>query len=109
MTEYDVYALGNALLDIEFEVSPATLEKLGIDKGVMTLLDRDAQDKIVSNLAEYDTKRSCGGSAANTVIAISQLGGKAFYSCKVADDEPGKFYTQDLLDNISEDSENDER
>ena len=97
MTEYDVYALGNALLDIEFEVSPATLEKLGIDKGVMTLLDRDAQDKIVSNLAEYDTKRSCGGSAANTVIAISQLGGKAFYSCKVADDEPGKFYTQDLL------------
>ncbi len=98
MTKYDVYALGNALLDIEFEVSPDTLEKLGIDKGVMTLLDRDSQDKIVSHLAEYDQKRSCGGSAANTVIAVSQFGGKAFYSCKVADDEPGKFYTQDLID-----------
>lgn len=98
MTKYDVYALGNALLDIEFEVSPETLKELGIDKGVMTLLDQDAQNKIVSNLAEYDTKRSCGGSAANTLIAISQFGGKAFYSCKVADDEPGKFYTQDLLD-----------
>ena len=98
MTKYDVYALGNALLDIEFEVSPETLGELGIDKGVMTLLDRDAQDKIVSNLAEYDTKRSCGGSAANTLIAVSQFGGKAFYSCKVADDEPGKFYTKDLLD-----------
>ena len=98
MTKYDVYALGNALLDIEFEVSPEMLEKLGIEKGVMTLLDRDAQDKIVSNLGKYDQKRTCGGSAANTMIAVSQFGGKAFYSCKVADDEPGKFYTQDLLD-----------
>ena len=98
MTKYDVYALGNALLDLEFEVLPDVLQNLGIDKGVMTLLDRDNQDKIVSNLAQYDRKRSCGGSAANTVIAISQFGGKSFYSCKVADDEPGKFYTQDLID-----------
>ena len=98
MTQYDVYALGNALLDIEFEVSPKELEKLGIEKGVMTLLDRDAQDKIVRHLGNHDQKRSCGGSAANTLIAVSQLGGKAFYSCKVADDEPGKFYTQDLID-----------
>jgi sugar/nucleoside kinase (ribokinase family) len=98
MAKYDVYALGNALLDIEFEVSPEVLQNLKIDKGVMTLLDQDSQDKIVSNLANYDQKRSCGGSAANTLIAISQFGGQAFYSCKVADDEPGKFYTQDLID-----------
>jgi sugar/nucleoside kinase (ribokinase family) len=98
MAKYDVYALGNALLDIEFAVSPEVLQNLSIEKGVMTLLDQDSQDKIVSNLANYDQKRSCGGSAANTLIAISQFGGKAFYSCKVADDEPGKFYTQDLID-----------
>lgn len=98
MTKYDVYALGNALLDTEFEVSPEVLQNLGIEKGVMTLLDQDSQDKIVSSLADYDTKRSCGGSAANTLIAISQFGGQAFYSCKVANDEPGKFYTQDLID-----------
>lgn len=98
MTKYDVYALGNALLDVEFEVSPEVLQDLGIDKGVMTLLDQDSQDKIISNLAKYDQKRSCGGSAANTLIAISQFGGKAFYSCKVADDEPGQFYTKDLID-----------
>ncbi|MEL6494740.1 MAG: adenosine kinase [Cyanobacteria bacterium J06623_7] len=98
MVQYNVYALGNALLDVEFAVTPEVLDDLGIEKGVMTLLDRDSQDKIIANLASYDTKRSCGGSAANTLIAISQLGGKAFYSCKVADDEPGKFYTQDLID-----------
>ena len=98
MTKYDVYALGNALLDVEFEVSSQVLQDLNIEKGVMTLLDKDNQDKIVNSLAKYDSKRSCGGSAANTLIAISQFGGKSFYSCKVADDEPGKFYTQDLID-----------
>lgn len=98
MTKYDVYALGNALLDIEFEVTPEVLQNLDIDKGVMTLLDRESQDKIVGELAEYDQKRSCGGSAANTVIAIAQFGGSSFYSCKVANDEQGQFYTQDLLD-----------
>ena len=98
MTQYDVYGLGNALLDIEFEVSPEVLQHLGIDKGVMTLLDEESQNKIVSHLDGTTKKRSCGGSAANTLIAIGQFGGKAFYSCKVANDEPGKFYTQDLLD-----------
>jgi sugar/nucleoside kinase (ribokinase family) len=97
MARYDVYGLGNALLDIEFEVSPELLQDLGIDKGVMTLLDEASQDKIVSQLNGYAQKRSCGGSAANTLIAISQFGGKSFYSCKVADDEPGKFYTEDLI------------
>jgi sugar/nucleoside kinase (ribokinase family) len=97
MTRYDVYGLGNALLDIEFEVSPEILQDLGIDKGVMTLLDEASQDKIVSQLNSHSQKRSCGGSAANTSIAISQFGGKVFYSCKVANDEPGQFYTKDLL------------
>jgi sugar/nucleoside kinase (ribokinase family) len=96
MTQYDVYGLGNALLDIECEVSPQTLQDLGIEKGVMTLLDEAAQNKILENLAVPPTKRACGGSAANTLISISQFGGRAFYSCKVANDEPGQFYFADL-------------
>ncbi len=96
MTQYDVYGLGNALLDIECEVSPQILQDLGIEKGVMTLLDEAAQNKILSNLATPPTKRACGGSAANTLISISQFGGRAFYSCKVANDEPGQFYFADL-------------
>jgi sugar/nucleoside kinase (ribokinase family) len=96
MTQYDVYGLGNALLDIECEVSPAILQDLGIEKGVMTLADEATQQKILSNLAVPPTKRACGGSAANTLISIGQFGGKAFYSCKVANDEPGQFYFDDL-------------
>ncbi len=98
MTQYDIYGLGNALLDIECEVSADLLQDLGIDKGVMTLLDEESQHKILGHLDQFPKKRSCGGSAANTMIAISQFGGKAFYSCKVANDEPGQFYFQDLRD-----------
>ncbi len=97
MTRYDVYGLGNALLDVECEVQPELLTELGIDKGVMTLLDEASQNKILERLGNCATKRSCGGSGANTIVAVSQFGGKAFYSCKVANDEPGEYYLQDLL------------
>ncbi|MBD2133431.1 adenosine kinase [Sphaerospermopsis sp. FACHB-1094] len=95
--KYDVYGVGNALVDIEYEVSPELLEKLNIDKGVMTLLDEDSQNLMLDNLKNLNCHKSCGGSAANTIVAISQLGGKTFYSCKVANDEFGEFYIQDLL------------
>jgi sugar/nucleoside kinase (ribokinase family) len=98
MTRYDVYGLGNALLDVECEVEPEVLVELSIDKGVMTLLDEASQNKILNHLGNCSTKRTCGGSAANTIIAISQFGGNAFYSCKVANDEPGEYYLNDLLE-----------
>jgi sugar/nucleoside kinase (ribokinase family) len=97
MTRYDVYGLGNALLDVECEVEPELLVELGIDKGVMTLLDEASQNKILERLGNCATKRTCGGSGANTIVAVSQFGGKTFYSCKVANDEPGADYLQDLL------------
>ncbi|MGK7946127.1 MAG: adenosine kinase [Microcystaceae cyanobacterium] len=95
---YHVYGLGNALVDMEFEVTPEQLQDLQIDKGVMTLVDEQRQGELVQQLQAQAGKRSCGGSAANTMVALSQLGGKGFYSCKIADDETGKFYLQDLKD-----------
>lgn len=97
MARYDVYGLGNALLDVECEVAPEQLVELGIDKGVMTLLDEASQNKILERLGNATSKRTCGGSGANTIVAISQFGGKTFYSCKVAKDEPGQHYLNDLL------------
>lgn len=94
--KYNVYGLGNALVDMEFEVTTELLKKLNIDKGVMTLMDEQQQNEIIQHLPE-PCKRSCGGSAANTMVALSQLGGKGFYSCKVANDETGTFYLEDLI------------
>ncbi|PSF34491.1 adenosine kinase [Aphanothece hegewaldii CCALA 016] len=95
--KYHVYGVGNALVDMEFEVTPEILQELKIDKGVMTLVDESRQAEIVVKLTKLHCKRCSGGSAANTMVAISQLGGKGFYSCKVANDETGSFYLEDLI------------
>ena len=97
MYEYKVYGVGNALVDMEFEVSPELLAQLNIDKGVMTLVDEDRQTELVEKLHDLPCKQSCGGSAANTIIAISQFGGKCFYSCQAAQDDTGLFFLEDLL------------
>lgn len=99
MSRYDVYAIGNALVDYEFEVSVAELSRLGISKSVMTLIEEARHDELVGELQGEKHKRACGGSAANTLIALQQLGGKSFFSCKVANDEPGDFYFADLKAN----------
>lgn len=98
MTQYDVYAIGNALVDMEYETSDATLHALSVNKGEMTLIDANQQGQLIRALAEQGTfrKRACGGSAANTAIAVAGLGGKAFYSCNVAADETGDFFMADL-------------
>jgi sugar/nucleoside kinase (ribokinase family) len=98
MSTYDIYALGNALVDMEYEVSADDLKRLGIDKGVMTLVDEAHQLRIMEHLREHHHQRGSGGSAANSVIALSQLGGRGYYACKVADDELGHFYMKDLRD-----------
>ncbi|MBI2520180.1 MAG: adenosine kinase [Bdellovibrio sp.] len=97
MALYDVYGLGNALVDMEFEVTDSFLHKMKIEKGLMTLVDEIRQREIIDAIHGMQHKRSCGGSAANTVIAVAQLGGRSFYSCKVSNDELGDFYYQDLM------------
>lgn len=96
MNRFNVYGIGNALVDLEFRVTPDDLTQLDIEKGVMTLVEEDRQSEMLGFLHGQQVHRSAGGSAANTVIALSQLGGSGFYSCKVADDELGHLYTNDL-------------
>lgn len=97
--KYDVYAIGNALVDLEYEVKDEFFLEHKIDKGLMTLVDEERQDLLLSALGGAPKKQQCGGSAANTIIATAQFGAKGFYSCKVANDAMGDFYFQDLKDN----------
>ena len=96
--KYDVYGIGNALLDKEFEISETFLTEYGIQKGLMTLIDQPTQQTLLAALSTTFglKKRASGGSAANSIVAISQFGGKTFYACKVANDEAGEFYMNDL-------------
>ncbi len=98
MARYNVYGVGNALVDKEFEVDDEFFQQHGIEKGYMTLVDDEQQNKLLQILeAKYEIKtQSGGGSAANTLYALSQFGGSAYFSCKVATDDHGDFYLQQL-------------
>lgn len=100
MSQYDIYGVGAALVDTEIEVTDNDLQQLQIEKGVMTLVDEARQTELINHLSDHlvASKRASGGSAANTVIAASYFGAKSFYSCKVANDENGDFYINDLRD-----------
>jgi sugar/nucleoside kinase (ribokinase family) len=99
MSHYDLYAIGNALVDTEYEVSDAQLSAMGVEKRHMTLIDTERRAALLAQLQGLHARRTGGGSAGNTVVALAQLGGKAFYSCRVADDELGAFYRDDLQAN----------
>jgi len=99
MKTYDLYAIGNALVDSEYEVSEAQLQTMQVAKRHMTLIDSARRTELLGHLAGLHSRRSGGGSAGNTVVALAQLGGRAFYSCRVAADELGAFYAHDLKAN----------
>ena len=96
--KYDVYGIGNALVDLEIKVNDKFLYDHKVEKGLMTLVDEATQFRLLGAVENAQMERKSGGSAANTVIAISQFGGKSFYSCKVANDEYGDFYLKDMND-----------
>jgi sugar/nucleoside kinase (ribokinase family) len=99
MKQYNVYAIGNAMVDIDFEISDATVTRLNLAKGLMTLIDEDTHHKLLEELDGIKHVKACGGSAANTIITLQQLGASTFYSCKVGNDAFGDFYYHDLVSN----------
>jgi sugar/nucleoside kinase (ribokinase family) len=98
MKQYDVVGIGNALVDIEFKVTDEFFVSNHVEKGLMTLVDEERQQQLMKVINTEEAKKQCGGSAANTVIAVSQFGGSSYYCCKVANDEMGHFFAQDLKD-----------
>lgn len=93
---YNVYGVGNALVDIQAQVGDQTLDELRFAKGIMTLVDEPTQLRVLETVNGADIHRCAGGSAANTIMAVADFGGSAAYACKVADDETGRFFFEDM-------------
>lgn len=94
--KYDVYGVGNALVDVQAQVSDELLAASGFDKGIMTLADDAEQQKVLAQLNGLSLNRCAGGSAANTIVGVADFGGKAAYVGKVASDEVGDFFLNDM-------------
>src|SRR5690606_155733 len=103
MTHYHIYGIGAALVDTEITVQDSDLTAMAVAKGVMTLVDEPRQAQLIDYLAEHQVAhKASGGSGANTIIAASYFGCDNFYSCKVANDDNGRFYLQDIKDRSEE-------
>jgi sugar/nucleoside kinase (ribokinase family) len=93
--KYDVYGVGNSLVDTLATVSDGYLADKGIAKGVMTLVDQPAAVDLKAVAADQ-VSRCSGGSAANTIAGLVAAGGRACFAGKVGDDKLGQFYRDDL-------------
>ena len=90
----DVVGIGNAIVDVLSEADDAFLERHGLAKGAMTLIDAERGESLY---AAMPGRVECsGGSAANTMVGIASLGGRAGYIGKVRDDTLGRLFARDI-------------
>jgi sugar/nucleoside kinase (ribokinase family) len=92
--KYDVLGIGNAIFDVLVQTDEAFLGRHGMTKGGMALIDEARATAIYADMGPA-TEMS-GGSAANTIVGVANLGARAAYVGKVRDDQIGKLYTHDI-------------
>lgn len=95
---YDVYGIGNALVDREYTISESIITALQLEKGMATLIDQQQLQDVIVKLDKdaFLRKQAGGGSAANSIIGLQQFGGQGAYACRLANDVLGSFYSNDL-------------
>jgi fructokinase len=90
----DVVGIGNAIVDVLVQSDDAFLASHGLTKGTMALVDEDQAERLYASVgAGLETS---GGSAANTLAGIAQLGGRAGFIGRVRDDQLGAIFSHDI-------------
>src|SRR5258708_20064464 len=92
--KYDVLGIGNAIFDVLVQTDEKFLVDHGMTKGGMTLIDEARATAIYRDMGPA-TEMS-GGSGANTIVGIANLGARAAFIGKVKDDQIGRLYTHDI-------------
>jgi sugar/nucleoside kinase (ribokinase family) len=89
-----ILGIGNAIVDVICKVEENYLSNNGLIKSTMKLVDEDEFQKLLSTLKIEDTVS--GGSIANSIVGLSQLGNKVGFIGKVNDDDLGQKYEDGL-------------
>ena len=92
--KYDVLGIGNAIFDVLVQTDDGFLTAHGMAKGGMALIDEARAGSIYRDMGP--AVEMSGGSAANTIVGIANLGARAAYVGKVKDDQIGRLYTHDI-------------
>ena len=92
--KFDVLAIGNAIVDVIARVDDDLLAREGIAKGAMTLIDEPRAAHLLTKAVQAVIMS--GGSSANTVAGLANLGARAAYIGKVRDDALGADFARDI-------------
>jgi sugar/nucleoside kinase (ribokinase family) len=96
-TQKRIVGIGSALVDILVQLKDdQLLDTFQLPKGSMTLVNAELSQKMLDRTADIDRSIETGGSSANTVRAIAQLGGKAGFIGKISNDEMGHFFKDEF-------------
>jgi sugar/nucleoside kinase (ribokinase family) len=93
-TQYDVVAIGNAIVDVLANTTPEFLASEGLESGSMRLIDGGAAVALYDRMGP--AREISGGSAANSLAGLAALGHKCAFVGQVADDQLGEVFTHDM-------------
>jgi len=90
-----IIGIGNAIIDVLCRVNDEFLEQHQLIKGSMKIINQIELEKLLS-ITKIE-KRVAGGSVANSMVGLSYLGTKVSFIGKISDDDLGKTYEKDLI------------
>ncbi|MEL7343977.1 MAG: PfkB family carbohydrate kinase, partial [Pseudomonadota bacterium] len=86
--------MGNAIVDVLTQCDDSFLELMGIEKGIMQLVEQSRGQMLYG--AMEDRTQAPGGSVANTLAGLGNLGLKTAFLGRVHDDALGRFYAAEM-------------
>ena len=96
MKQYQVVGIGNAIVDVLTRADESFLDHMGIEKGIMQLVERSRAETLYG--AMEDRVQAPGGSVANTLAGLGNLGLRTAFIGRVNDDALGRFYAEAMED-----------
>jgi len=94
---YHVAGIGNAIVDVFTQADDTFIELMGIEKGIMQLVERERGEVLYA--AMKDRVQAPGGSVANAMAGLGNLGLRTAFIGRVHDDALGRFYAREMADN----------
>ena len=91
---YDVVGIGNAIVDVLVQADDDLIDNFELTKGTMTLVDEAQAERLYASVGPG--LETSGGSAANTLAGVAQLGGRAGFIGRVRNDQLGGIFSHDI-------------
>ncbi|MBT4351231.1 adenosine kinase [archaeon] len=94
--KYDVYGIGNPIIDLTIKVTDSDIESLGLDKGTMHLIDENRRSEILNFLKDKEVQSFPAGSCPNTIMGLSSLGSNSIINGRIGNGNLSKQYINEI-------------